>query len=141
MSRPPATLETGNAADAGAASRGWFVGDLARWAASRGESLDVASTPRQSAHLQVKWFAHPPGDERHGWADPDECFSLTVLIDGDVRVDFRDSGGTERSVRLAQRGDYVLWHGPTYAHFWRTEGGCALITVRWPAVSDVDGAA
>ena len=121
----------GNAADAGAASRGWFVGDLVAWAASRGESPPTA-TFRQSTHLQVKWSVHPPGDERVGWAEPDANVTLNVLVDGEARVEFRDIGGAERSVPLAQRGDYVLWHGPTYAHWWRTEGGCTLLTVRWP---------
>ena len=141
MSRRSPTLETGNAADAGAASRGWFVGDLAAWAASRGETLDPTVTSRQSTHLQVKWFVHPPGDERAAWAGTDGYFSLSVLVEGDMRFDFRDVAGAERSVRVTQRGDYVLWHGPTYAHSWRTDGGCTLITVRWPAIGDVDGAA
>ena len=133
--RPPA-LETGNAADAGAASRGWFVGDLAAWAASRGEHLDPTATARQSTHLQVKWFAHPAGDARPEWAAPDACLSLSVLVDGDVRFDFRDVGGEERTVRLARRGDYVLWHGPSYAHSWCTDAGCTLLTVRWPVRPD-----
>jgi hypothetical protein len=138
VSRRPPTLETGNAADAGAASRGWFVGDLATWAASRGEMLDPTATPRHSGHLQVKWLVHPPGDERPAWADPDECFSLSVLVDGEMRFDFRDATGAERSVRVTRRGDYVLWHGPTYAHSWRTDDGCTLFTVRWPALDSVD---
>jgi hypothetical protein len=133
VSGPSPSLETGNAGDAGAASRGWFVGDLATWAASRGGTIDPASTPRQSTHLQVKWLVHPAGDARHDWADRDMCFSLSVLVDGDVRFAFRDASGAERTIRLARRGDYVLWHGPTYAHTWRTDDGCTLITVRWPA--------
>ena len=60
------SLETGNAANAGAASRGWFVGDLAAWAASRGETFDPASTLRQRSELEVKWFVHPPRHERVG---------------------------------------------------------------------------
>ena len=135
IDRPP-TLETGNAADAGAASRGWFVGDLVAWAASRGETLHPTATSRQSTHLQVKWSVHPPGDERNGWAEPDQCFSLNILVDGDARVDFRDVRGAERSAQLARPGDYVLWHGPTYGHWWRTEGGCTLLTVRWPAAHE-----
>ena len=141
MSGPSPTLETGNASAAGAASRGWFVGDLATWAASRGETLHPAATPRQSAHVQVKWFVHPPRAARAAWAEPDRCFSLSVLVDGDARFDFRDVTGAERSIRLARRGDYVLWHGPTYAHSWRTDEGCTLLTVRWPVHPEsADGA-
>ena len=138
MSDRPPTLEMGNAADAGAATRGWFVGDLAAWAAERGATFDSASTPRQSTHLQVKWLVHPPGDARPTWAETDEHYSLTIVVDGDVRIFFRDGTGAERSVPLARRGDYVLWHGPTWAHTWRTEAGCMLITVRWPASDDIE---
>ena len=127
------TLETGNAADANASSRGWFVGDLAEWAAERGEAFDPSSTPRQSADVQVKWFVHPPGHSRAGWAAPDTSYSLCVLIDGDMRCDFRSLAGAERTALLTRRGDYVIWHGPSWAHTWRTECGCTMITVRWDA--------
>jgi hypothetical protein len=126
------TLETGNAVEAGAASRGWFVGDLVEWAASRGERIDPATTPRQSRDLQIKWFVHPPGHARLAWADADGSWSLGILVDGDMQCDFRSLDGVERSIRLAQPGDYVLWHGPSYAHTWRSEGGCTFLTVRWP---------
>ena len=126
------TLETGNAVEAGAATRGWFVGDLVAWAASRGERIDPSSTPRQSNDLQIKWFVHAPGHARARWADPDHSYSLGILVDGDMQCDFRSVDGVERSVRLTQPGDYVLWHGPSYAHTWRSEGGCTFLTVRWP---------
>ena len=125
-------LETGNAADAGAATRGWFVGDLTEWAASRGEQFDPSSTPRQSGHLQIKWFVHPPGHERATWADPDTSYSLGMLIEGDMRCAFRDRDGAEQTFDLTERGDYVIWHGPSFAHSWRSESGCTFLTVRWP---------
>ena len=127
------TLETGNAADVDASSRGWFVGDLATWAAERGESFDPSNTPRQSTCVEVKWFMHPAGHSRASWADPDRCCSLCVLVDGDMRCDFRSLDGDEESALLARRGDYVIWHGPSWAHTWRTEDGCTVLTVRWPA--------
>jgi hypothetical protein len=136
-SRAP-TLETGNAADAGAATRGWFVGDLSAWAASRGDELDPHSTPRRRTDLEVRWFVHPPGDARPEWADQDRTVSRGILVDGDMRLDFRASDGAADSVRLGRPGDYVLWHGPTWAHSWRTEGGCTFLTVRWPTDSDHD---
>jgi hypothetical protein len=129
------TLETGNAAGATASSRGWFVGDLAEWAAERGEAFDPSSTPRQSADVQVKWFVHPPGHSRSSWADSDTSYSLCILVDGEMRCDFRSLDRTEQSVLLTRRGDYVIWHGPSWAHTWRTEGGCTMLTVRWAAAS------
>ena len=129
-------METGNAADAGAASRGWFVGDLTAWAASRGEWLDPTSTLRQSTQLFVKWSVHQPGEERPSWAEPDPSLSVSILVDGEVEFGFRELGGVSQPVRLVRRGDYVLWHGPTYAHWWRTANGCTLVTVRWPLAPD-----
>ena len=132
------TLETGNAAEANASSRGWFVGDLAAWAAERGEAFDPSSTPRESAHLQVKWFVHPAGHTRADWAAPDLSYSLCILVDGEMRCDFRSVDGAKSSALLARRGDYVIWHGPSWAHTWRTEHGCTILTVRWPADSQHD---
>ena len=117
------TLETGNAAEANASSRGWFIGDLAGWAAERGEAFDPSSTPRQSADVQVKWFVHPAGHSRPDWAAPDGCCSLCILVDGDMRCDFRSVDSVEQSAMLTRRGDYVIWHGPSWAHTWRTVEG------------------
>ena len=132
------TLETGNAADAGAATRGWFVGDLSAWAAARGDELDPHGTPRQRTDLEVRWFVHPPGDARPEWAGQDRTVSLGILVDGDMRLEFRASDGAQDSVRLSRPGDYVFWHGSTWAHSWRTEGGCTFLTVRWPTDCDHD---
>lgn len=126
------TLETGNAAAAGAASRGWFVGDLAAWAAQRGAAHDDAGSPRQSAHLEVKWVVHPPGDVRPAWAEPDGCWTMSILVDGDFRIAFRELDGADHVVALRERGDYALWYGPAYAHSWRSDGGATVLSVRWP---------
>jgi hypothetical protein len=127
------TLETGNAALAGATTRGWLVGDLATWAMERGDSLDAGSTPRQSDQVQVKWYVHQPGLVRPRWAERDEHWSLGVLVAGAMRFEFREPGGTARVIELTEQGDYVLWHGPSWEHTWETEGGCTFLTVRWPA--------
>jgi hypothetical protein len=132
-----ATFETGNANAAGASTRGWFVGDLAEWAARQGASFDASSTPRQSTNVLVKWLSHPPGDERGGWAEPDRFYTLSLIVDGEMELAFRSNGGEPRRVHLAQRGDYVMWYGPEYAHWWRTGAGCTMLTVRWPVA---DGA-
>jgi hypothetical protein len=129
------TLETGNASEAGAASRGWFVGDLAAWATSRGE-MPEANTPRQSTALEVKWLVHPPGDRRAAWADRDRSFALSVLVAGEMQLEFRSVAGIQSSVRLARPADYVLWHGPTYSHVWSTDSGCTILTIRWPVTPE-----
>ena len=126
-------LETGNANVAGAATRGWFVGDLAEWAAQRGAMSDAGSTLRQSDRVQVKWLVHPAGDERAEWAERDDSHTLSILLDGEMQYDFRGRDGQTESIRLSARGDYVIWPGSEYDHWWRTEGGCTMITVRWPA--------
>src|SRR5215212_4024234 len=125
-----ATLETGNAAETGATSRGWFVGDLRAWAEARSEALELAGSLRQCAQLEVKWLVHPPGDRRTTWADRDRSITLSVLVDGEMTLDFR-SDDDARSVHLARQGDYVIWHGPTFAHVWRTDTGCTIVTIRW----------
>ena len=124
------TLETGNALADGEPTRGWFIGDLAAWATARGESMP--HTLRQSGGVQVKWYIHPPGDERVAWAPPDDNFTLTIIIDGALRLFFRSVDGEERTVDLIGRGEYALWHGPSYSHSWHTNEGCTLVTVRWP---------
>jgi hypothetical protein len=126
------TLETGNVIAAGDKSRGWFVGDLAKWAGDRGEVLDPASTLRQNLDVQVKWYEHPPGDRRSAWAPPDQFYTLTIIVTGVLRLEMRATDGTEQRVTLQHAGDYIIWHGPDYAHSWHTEEGCTLITVRWP---------
>jgi hypothetical protein len=127
------TLETGNAALAGAPTRGWLVGDLAAWAAQRGEAFEPGSTARQSDRVQVKWYVHPPGHVRASWAECDAHWSLGVLVAGAMRFEFRESGGTARVIELTEPGDYVLWHGPSWEHTWGAAGGCTFLTVRWPA--------
>ena len=129
------TLETGNALADGEPSRGWFIGDLAAWAAARGESARGEFSPdtlRQSGAVEVKWFMHPPGDERVAWAPPDRNLTLTIIIEGALTLYFRSIDGEERTVDLVGRGEYALWHGPSYTHSWRTQEGCTLVTVRWP---------
>ena len=130
-----ATLETGNVSEAGEKTRGWFVGDLAQWAADRGDALDSVSTLRQSHDVQVKWYQHPPGDRRIAWAPPDPFYTLTIIISGVLRLEMRALDATEQQVALENAGDYIIWHGPHYAHSWHTEEGCTLITVRWPVAS------
>jgi hypothetical protein len=83
----------------------------------------------------VKWHIHPPGDERVAWADADDNYTLTIIVEGALRLHFRAADSNEQNgqtVDLVGRGEYALWHGPSYTHSWRTEDGCTLVTIRWP---------
>lgn len=132
-------IDTGNANSAGATSRGWFVGDLVKWAADRGETLVASETPRQTSRLEVKWLVHPAGDRRTAWADPDRFVTVGVLVQGDMQIALRAADGSDHSVRLSTPGDYVAWYGPEWSHTWYTDSGCTMLTVRWP-VQDLTAA-
>ncbi|TDC79379.1 signal peptidase I [Micromonospora sp. KC606] len=107
----------GNAAVDGAAEGGWLLGHF----------LPV-DDPRRSTEVEVKWGVHPPGQARSRWATGERRTALLVLVSGRFRVEFRD-----RTVVLAEPGDYVLW-GRGVDHTWYAERESVLLTVRWPSV-------
>jgi hypothetical protein len=126
-------LETGRAIAVGRETRGWIVGDLIAWAAKRGAQISGSQSLRQTSQVEVKWFDHPPGDFRAEMAPPDAFVSLGILIEGDLVTEFVSVSGERTRVTQSQRGDYVIWHGPSYSHQWRTDTGATVLTVRWPA--------
>jgi hypothetical protein len=126
-------LETGNATEVARDTRGWFVGDLIAWARKRGDSPADPATPRQTSQVEVKWSDHPPGDRRRAPALPDAFMTLAILVDGEMITEFISASGERSCVTQSRRGDYVLWHGPSYSHQWRTDSGATIVTVRWPA--------
>lgn len=126
-----ADLEFGNANDAGAAYRGWMIGDLHAWSLSTDHAGPLI-TPRQSKQLQVKWFTHPPNDERVSWTAFDESWSLSVVIAGDLTIEFESRDGEYTSVVLHKQGDYAIWNGATYRHSWSSQAGATILTIRWP---------
>ncbi|TDB79994.1 MULTISPECIES: signal peptidase I [unclassified Micromonospora] len=107
----------GNAAVDGAAEGGWLLGHFR-----------PADDPRHSTEVEVKWGVHPPGQARSQWATGERRTALLVLVRGRFRVEFRD-----RTVVLAEPGDYVLW-GRGVDHTWYAERESVLLTVRWPSV-------
>lgn len=123
------TLHIGNAHADAARFRGWFVGDLVAWAGEEGERF--AHSARQSPHVQVKWYVHPPGDRRAEWSALDDSWSLSVVIDGDLTIDFEHTGGAKERAVLADRGAYAIWDGGAYRHRWWSQQGATVLTVRW----------
>ncbi|WP_231640709.1 hypothetical protein [Nocardiopsis sp. NRRL B-16309] len=70
----------------------------------------------------------PRGDERARRVTGEEHTALLVLVSSRFRVDLPD-----RSVTLAEQGDYVVW-GNGVDHSWHAEEESVVLTVRWPSV-------
>jgi hypothetical protein len=83
----------GNAADDGAARRGWFVGHF----------LEAAAGPRRDDRVEVKWGAHPAGEARAAWVQNEAATTLSILVRGRFRITFEHG-----EYLLAREGDYVL---------------------------------
>ena len=83
---------------------------------------------RHSADVEIKWGVHPRGDRRAQWVAAEVRTALILLVSGRFRIEFR-----ERSVVLAERGDYVVFEG--VGHSWFAEEDSVIVGVRWPSVS------
>lgn len=108
---------TGNALVDGEPCRGWFMGYF----------VPEATNPRSTVALEVKWTTHTAGESRSQWAKNLQATTLSILIRGRFRVQFRD-----RDVVLVQEGDYVLWL-PQVPHYWVAEENSTILTIRWPS--------
>ncbi|WP_431977269.1 signal peptidase I [Micromonospora haikouensis] len=85
--------------------------------------------PRRSGDVEVKWGVHAAGEARSRWATGERRTALLVLVSGGrFRVELPD-----RTVLLAEPGDYVVW-GRGVDHSWYAERESVLLTVRWPSV-------
>ncbi len=110
------TIYTGSAFADAPGYRGWLLGHFM-----------PAGDPRRSADVEVKWGVHPLGEGRAEWVTGERRTALIVLVSGRFRVDFPD-----RSVALANQGDYVVFQG--ISHSWMAEEESVIVGVRWPSV-------
>lgn len=110
---------TGNACLEGRDRGGWFMGHF----------ISPDTDPRSTPNLEIKWGIHPAGESRTAWSINREATTLSILIQGRFRVQFRD-----RDCVLAQPGDYVLWL-PGVPHGWVAESDSTILTVRFPSIS------
>lgn len=107
----------GNAATDAHVARGWLLGHFA--------PVDDA---RHTDDLEIKWGVHPSGDERRRWVTDEERSTVVLLISGRFRVEL-----PERSVLLAQQGDYVVFHN--LSHSWHAEEDSIVLVIRWPSIT------
>lgn len=106
----------GSAAADAPANRGWLLGHFM-------PPGDV----RRSGEVEIKWGVHPTGDQRAVWVTGETRTALIVLVSGRFRIDFPD-----RSVVLAEQGDYVVFDG--VGHSWYAEEESVILGVRWPSI-------
>lgn len=111
-----ATIYSGSALKDAQDNRGWLLGHFM-------PDEDV----RHSTDVEIKWGAHPCGDERATWVTAETRTALIVLVSGRFRLNFRD-----RTVLLAEQGDYVVFSGVD--HSWYAEEESIILGVRWPSI-------
>jgi hypothetical protein len=111
------SVYVGNAGVDSASNRGWLLGHFMT-------NRDI----RRSDELEIKWAIHPVGDERREWVSGERRTTVLVLISGCFHVRF-----PERTVVLAEQGDYVVW-GQGIDHSWYAEEDSVVLAVRWPSV-------
>jgi hypothetical protein len=109
-------IYVGSAAADAPANRGWLLGHFM-------PDGDV----RHSTDVEVKWGAHPRGDQRAQWVTAETRTALIVLVHGRFRLEFPG-----RSVVLAEQGDYVVFD--QVDHSWFAEEESVILGVRWPSV-------
>jgi quercetin dioxygenase-like cupin family protein len=101
---------------------GWFVGQF----------VPAELGLRRQTEVELKWGIHPDGEKRsHPWANQNGT-TISVLIEGSLRVTFH-VGGIQEEVMLQTKGDYVVF-GPEVVHTWEAVGDAIVLSVRFPSV-------
>jgi hypothetical protein len=101
---------------------GWFVGQF----------VQAELGLRRQTEVELKWGIHPDGDKRpQPWANQNGT-TISVLIEGCLRVTFHVDG-TRQEATLRTKGDYVIF-GPDVVHSWEAVGDTIVLSVRFPSV-------
>jgi len=101
---------------------GWFIGQF----------VPAELGPRRQTEVELKWGIHPDGDRRpQPWANQNAT-TISVLIEGALKVTFHVDG-SEQDVILRTKGDYVVF-GPQVVHSWEAFGDTIVLSVRFPSV-------
>jgi hypothetical protein len=104
----------------GVSNGGWVVGHFI-----------AAERVRHSADVEVKWASHAPGPAGKGWSNCKTATTLSVLIRGRWRIEFK--GAPDDAVELNEPGDYVIFR-PGISHRAFAVEDSLFLTVRWPSV-------
>jgi quercetin dioxygenase-like cupin family protein len=97
-----------------------------------GQFVPAEFGPRRQTDVELKWGIHPDGDKRsRPWANRNAT-TISVLIEGRLKVTFYVDGG-EQEVTLRRKGDYVAF-GPAVVHSWEAVGDTIVLSVRFPSI-------
>lgn len=99
--------------------RGWFFGQFV-------EAGDLFNDSR----VEIKWGVHAKGTVFPEVKASGNAKSISILIDGHVRIHFPDDGTT---VELARRGDAVCW-APGVFHSSEVLEDSIVMTIRTPSL-------
>ena len=110
-------------ADVTGGERGWFIGHY----------LDPTCGLRREGNVEIKWGQHEAGQARTDASKSEVATTLTLLIDGEFKLDFEKP---EKTVTLSKRGQYVIY-APGVLHKWQALSKCIVVTVRWPSVPEI----
>ena len=108
---------------------GWFVGQF----------VPAELGLRHQTNVELKWGIHPDGEKRSRPSANQNGTTISVLIEGSLRVTFY-MDGTEKEVVLRTKGDYVAF-GPEIVHSWEAVGDTIVLSVRFPSVEVGSGTA
>ena len=112
----------GNAKADEVCGSGWFIGQF----------VPPELGLRHQTDVELKWGVHPDGDKRTDpWANKNGA-TISVLVEGSLKVTFHIDGG-EQEVMLRTKGDYVVF-GPEVVHSWEAIGDTIVLSVRFPSV-------
>ena len=101
---------------------GWFVGQF----------VPAEFGLRRQTDVELKWGLHPDGEKRpEPWANQNGT-TISVLIEGSLKVTFHVDG-VQEEVTLGTKGDYVVF-GPEVVHSWEAVGATIVLSVRFPSV-------
>ena len=115
-----AKFAKGNAVTDG--RQGWFVGHFIP---------ATTGLPHQSA-LELKWYQHPRGEQRRGWAQTRTATTVSILVSGAFVTRLKLEGGV-REITLSEPGDYIVF-GPGVPHSWEALKDSIVISIRFPSV-------
>ncbi|MBI4844076.1 MAG: hypothetical protein HY809_07130 [Nitrospirae bacterium] len=127
-------ITTGNSHIDAKEFRHWFIGDIRRWCAEKGEPFKPEKYKlRNTDNIEFRLGDHKKGEQRAGgWAVCSSSKAVSILIRGDITFKFRDPRDHSNSFthRLASEGDYVMWKEDV-EHWWETGEDSIILTVRW----------